>query len=147
DLHHKFTDQENDPETSLYYYGARYYNPVLARFTSADSTVQSPGDPQTLNRYAYCRNNPLMYTDPSGHLFGIDDLLLYMIIGAATSATMAAIQGQNIGLGALQGALSAGIFCAAGGVISSMGLLQGVEAGSASAIAEASAIHFIAGAA
>ncbi len=45
------------------------------------------------------------------------------------------------------GALSAGIFEGAGGVISSMGLLQGVEAGSTAAIAEASAIHFIAGAA
>ena len=50
-------------------------------------------------------------------------------------------------MGAFTGALSAGIFNAAGGVISSMGLLKGVEAGSASAIAEASAIHFIAGAA
>ncbi|MGV8074554.1 MAG: hypothetical protein AB2L11_08370 [Syntrophobacteraceae bacterium] len=31
--------------------------------------VQAPADPQTLNRYSYCRNNPLSYTDPSGHSF------------------------------------------------------------------------------
>ncbi len=50
-------------------------------------------------------------------------------------------------MGAFTGALSAGIFNAAGGVISSMNLLSAVEAGNASAIAEDSAIHFIAGAA
>lgn len=46
------------------------YSPVLARFISADTIVQAPGDPQTLNRYAYTRNNPLKYVDPSGHCFG-----------------------------------------------------------------------------
>ena len=46
------------------------YSPVLARFISADTIVQAPGDPQMLNRYAYTRNNPLKYVDPSGHCFG-----------------------------------------------------------------------------
>jgi hypothetical protein len=39
--------------------------------------VQAPADPQTLNRYAYTRNNPLKYVDPSGHCFlfaGLDTL-------------------------------------------------------------------------
>ncbi len=72
DLHYKFTGQENDPETSLYYYGARYYDPLLARFISPDTIVQSPGDPQTLNRYSYCRNNPLALIDPNGHGFFSD---------------------------------------------------------------------------
>jgi hypothetical protein len=39
-------------------------------FVTPDSLIQSPFDPQTLNRYTYCRNNPLIYTDPSGHSFG-----------------------------------------------------------------------------
>jgi len=65
---YKFTDQELDPETGLYYYGARYYDPVIGRFISPDSIVQDPFDPQMLNRYSYCRNNPLIYVDPSGHL-------------------------------------------------------------------------------
>lgn len=48
---------------------ARYYSPLLGRFLSADTLVQSPSDPQALNRYAYTRNNPLRYVDPSGHCF------------------------------------------------------------------------------
>jgi uncharacterized protein YcbK (DUF882 family) len=36
-------------------------------FVTPDSIVPNLFDPQMLNRYAYCRNNPLVYTDPSGH--------------------------------------------------------------------------------
>jgi RHS repeat-associated protein len=64
---HKFTDQEWDAETGLYYYNARYYDPKLARFISADTIVPDPLNPQALNRYSYVINNPLKYTDPSGH--------------------------------------------------------------------------------
>jgi hypothetical protein len=51
----------------LYNYDARLYDPVVGRFISADSVVPNVYDPQSLNRYAYCVNNPLIYTDPSGH--------------------------------------------------------------------------------
>ena len=51
----------------LYYYGARYYDPTLGRFIQPDSIVPEPGNPQSLNRYAYVNNNPLRYTDPSGY--------------------------------------------------------------------------------
>ena len=51
----------------LYDYRARYYHPALGRFVSADPLVPEPGNPQGLNRYAYVTNNPLKYTDPSGH--------------------------------------------------------------------------------
>ncbi len=64
---HKFTSQELDSETGLYYYGARCYDPVLGKFTTADSIVPDPTNPQSLNRYSYVLNNPLKYTDPSGH--------------------------------------------------------------------------------
>ena len=53
--------------SGLYYYGARYYDPLIGRFISADTLVQSPANPQTLNRYSYVLNNPLRYTDPTGH--------------------------------------------------------------------------------
>lgn len=69
DVPHKFTGKELDQETGLYFYGARYYDPVLARFISPDTYVQQLSDPQTLNRYTYARNNPLKYTDPTGHFF------------------------------------------------------------------------------
>lgn len=64
---HKFTGQEEDGETGLYYYGARYYDPQLGRFISPDSIVADPSNPQDLNRYSYVDNNPLNYTDPTGH--------------------------------------------------------------------------------
>ena len=62
----KFTGQRLDG-TGLYYYNARYYDPAIGRFISADSIVPNPADPQSLNRYSYCLNNPLRYIDPSGH--------------------------------------------------------------------------------
>ncbi len=46
--------------------GARFYSTRLGRFLSADPLVVSPGDPQALDRYAYVRNNPLRYVDPTG---------------------------------------------------------------------------------
>ncbi len=71
-VRYKYTGQELDDETGLYYYNARYYDPLLGRFISADTIVQAPFDPQTLNRYSYCRNNPIIYTDPSGNSFWED---------------------------------------------------------------------------
>jgi RHS repeat-associated protein len=62
-----FTGQEKDTETALYYYDSRYYNPQLKRFTQPDTMLPNPYDPQQINRYSYVRNNPLKYTDPSGH--------------------------------------------------------------------------------
>ena len=69
---YKFTDQEEDSETGLYYYGARYYDPEVASFYSQDPAVYDErlfemlSDPQMLNSYAYVRNNPVKYVDPSG---------------------------------------------------------------------------------
>ncbi len=63
----RYTGQIFDDETGLYYYGARYYDPQLGRFIQSDTIVPSAGAPQTLNRYSYCNNNPLNFTDPSGH--------------------------------------------------------------------------------
>jgi len=65
---YKYTDQELDNESGLYNYDARMYDPVIGRFISADTIAQSPYNPQSLNRYSYCMNNPLNYVDPSGHV-------------------------------------------------------------------------------
>jgi RHS repeat-associated protein len=51
----------------LYFYNARWYDPVLGRFLSPDTLVPGAGNPQALNRYAYTLNNPVKYRDPSGH--------------------------------------------------------------------------------
>lgn len=53
---------------------ARYYDPEVGRFTSADTVVPSAMDPQALNRYAYVRNNPTVLTDPSGNKWGLSNV-------------------------------------------------------------------------
>jgi RHS repeat-associated protein len=67
-----FTDQERDRSTGFYNYDARQYDPEASRFISPDSLLPDPYDPQQLNRYAYARNNPLKYVDPSGHCLDED---------------------------------------------------------------------------
>ena len=62
-----FTGQRLDDEVGLYYYGARYYDSSLGRFITPDTIVQDPSDPQTLNRYSYCGNNPINRVDLDGH--------------------------------------------------------------------------------
>jgi RHS repeat-associated protein len=62
-----FTGQRAEAGFRLMDYNARYYDPGLGRFISADTVVPNPGNPQTLNRYAYVHDNPLRYVDPTGH--------------------------------------------------------------------------------
>jgi RHS repeat-associated protein len=63
----KFTGQEKDPESGLYYYGARYYDSNSGRFLQPDALTGSLDNPLTLNTYAYVQNNPLKLIDPSGN--------------------------------------------------------------------------------
>ncbi|BAP61015.1 hypothetical protein MMKA1_08980 [Methanococcus maripaludis KA1] len=63
-----FTGQENDADTGLMYYGARYYSPEYRIFIQPDTMLPDPYNPQALNRYAYTLNNPVKYTDPDGHM-------------------------------------------------------------------------------
>ncbi len=75
--HYKFTGKERDTESNLDYFGARHYASTMGRFMTPDldDDVDRPGpmpfadfrDPQTLNLYAYVRNNPLNRVDPDGH--------------------------------------------------------------------------------
>ena len=51
----------------LYYLHARFYDPSTARFMSMDTYAGDQTDPLSLNLYAYCQNNPVIYVDPTGH--------------------------------------------------------------------------------
>ena len=72
-----FTEQRGDLSTGLDYYNARYYDPVLGQFTSADSVLDG------LNRYAYVGDNPETLTDPTGHDGWFDDVSK-IAVGVAT---------------------------------------------------------------
>jgi len=63
--HHHNNTQAND--LGLIYMNARYYDPTLGRFLSADTLVPDPANPQSLNRYTYVENRPLNFVDPTGH--------------------------------------------------------------------------------
>lgn len=89
----------------------RLYDPVLGRFFSPDNYVQMPDNSQNFNRYTYCLNNPLKFTDPSGEF-------LNLIVGAAIGGVFNWIlhEGQfnakGLGyffVGSVAGAFSAGI--------------------------------------
>ncbi len=62
-----YTGQEDDKESSLMYYNARYYSPLLRHFTQPDTILPNVYDPQQLNKYGYVSNNPVKNTDPSGN--------------------------------------------------------------------------------
>jgi RHS repeat-associated protein len=117
----QFTGKERDSESGLDYFGARYYGSALGRFTSPDefkggfdgldgqaAFAAGPipyadiGDPQTLNKYVYVRNNPLRYVDPNGHCFwdacigeGYVTAVAVGALATATAAYLASPSGQQ----------------------------------------------------
>jgi RHS repeat-associated protein len=116
-----FTGQENDADTGLMYYGARYYSPEYSIFVQPDTMLPDPYNPQALNRYSYALNNPVKYTDPSGHfvdivvdagflLMDLDDIRTgnadkWTYIGLATDVVCAfvpGVTGGRIGVQALE---------------------------------------------
>jgi RHS repeat-associated protein len=80
DIRRGYTFHEHLEEFNLINMNGRLYDPVLGRMLSPDNYIQAPENTQSYNRYSYCVNNPLKYTDPTGEVFGFDDAI---IIGAA----------------------------------------------------------------
>ena len=62
----KYAGEYYDDELDMIYLRARYYNPQIGRFTSLDIEEGEISNPLDMNRYVYCRNNPIKYVDPSG---------------------------------------------------------------------------------
>jgi RHS repeat-associated protein len=61
-----YTGHQHDDVTGLTYMQARYYDPVIGRFTGVDPLAFRVQDPQSFNQYSYARNNPYKYVDPDG---------------------------------------------------------------------------------
>ena len=140
-----YTMPEHLDEIGVTHMNGRIYDPLVGRFMSADPFIQSPGNLQSHNRYAYVLNNPLAYTDPSGYFsfkklfravvaiavgywtggalanwiipssLGAPSLGLSIASGAAGGFAASAVSSGNLN-GALQGALTGGLFGAAGTV-------------------------------
>ena len=104
----KFTGKEYDSDVRLYYYGARYYDPYIGRFTQRDPI----GD--GVNWYAYVANNPLRFVDPTG--LGLWDILEFAAapvvgLGKAILGTAA-----DVGVGALK-VINGGSYIAISGIV------------------------------
>ena len=88
-----FTGHEHLQTVGLVHMNGRLYDPALHRFLQPDNFVQDLFNTQNFNRYGYCLNNPLLYTDPTGEWFVIDDVIV-MLVGGAVNLTINAIQGN-----------------------------------------------------
>ncbi|WP_226992859.1 RHS repeat domain-containing protein [Leptospira biflexa] len=88
----KYTGQEEDQESGLYYYKSRYYDSNIARFVSNDGMV-FPDKDQGMNRMMYVEGNPLKWRDRSGNR--ISTPLAWGIMGALSA--------QRYGLSAAEG--------------------------------------------
>jgi len=148
-----YTGHEHIPYMGYINMNGRVYDPVMSSFISVDNYVQQPDNSQNFNRYAYCLNNPLKYTDPSGELFGIDDIMFCMIVGGISSVAINGVanscNGRNfydgsfgafmggvtsVGAGGVMGGVAAGIVggtegFVCGGVVGALGGLAGGFAG------------------
>ncbi|MYY44009.1 polymorphic toxin type 44 domain-containing protein [Elizabethkingia anophelis] len=135
-LNRGYTSHEHFEDTGIIHMNGRLYDPLLRRFLNADPYIQDPYNTQIYNKYGYVMNNPLLYNDPSGKLFGIDDLFLIGLgIAALFSIGMDFYYNRPISLGnllqsltmaAIAGGMSYGvgsIFKAAGGLLKTVGRL------------------------
>jgi RHS repeat-associated protein len=66
---YRFTGQQEVASIGLYFFKARFYDASLGRFISPDTIIPNPSDPVSYDRFAYVRNNPMRYTDPTGHWY------------------------------------------------------------------------------
>ena len=76
-----YTGHEHLAVFDLINMNARLYDPALGRFLSPDPYIQMPDFSQNFNRYTYCLNNPLIYTDPNGEIVWFIPVIIGAIIG------------------------------------------------------------------
>ena len=128
---------------------ARYYNGTPGQFLSEDPVFlgdpksQVLTDPQSLNSYSYANDNPIVKSDPSGKIAGVDDTAGFLVGGTAGFGLQAAqsyVTGQPLTWGS-----AAGAFLAGG--IAGVGAVNAPETGGLSAVAAGAAIGGAAGAA
>jgi RHS repeat-associated protein len=94
-----YTFHEHIFEFSLINMNARMYDPVTRRVISPDNYIQAPDNTQSFNRYSYCFNNPLKYTDPDGNIiFTAAVLIAAPFTGGASLALLPYAIGADVGM-------------------------------------------------
>ena len=134
-----FTGHEHLQTVGLIHMNGRLYDPALHRFLQPDNFVQDPFNTQNFNRYGYCLNNPLLYTDPNGEFFWAA-VIIGAIIGASSYAVSAAINDSwswgSFGLSVLGGAVGGAITGALGStaVLTAESIANGIATGAVSSM-------------
>ena len=103
-----------DSETGFYYLQSRYYDPAICRFINADSYASTGQGLVGYNAFAYCLNNPVNKSDPTGHFGIIGIIAVGTVIGGLLGAFSAATTGGNIIESAIEGALTGALGSACG---------------------------------
>jgi RHS repeat-associated protein len=134
----RYRSYKYDNELKFYYLNSRYYNPEIGRFISSDGQIGELGNILSTNMYAYCANNPVMYSDTTGYAPEAWQIALG-VIGAAlvvTAVVMTIFSSGGVGafgVGALWGSLILGTAGAViGGVVANAinaDILGGILAG------------------
>ena len=130
-----FTGHEHIMNFGLINMNGRVYDPMTSTFLSVDNYVQDPTYTQNFNRYAYCMNNPLKYTDPDGewaHL--VIGALIGGIVNLATNWNSINTFGEGLayfGIGATAGVVGAATGGAAAGAMKLGGFVSGAVSGAA----------------
>lgn len=148
-----FTGHEHMDKFQLINMNGRLYDPVIARFLSPDPYVANNTFTQDFNRYSYCRNNPLHYTDPSGEFIWIP-IIAGAVMGGFTnwafSGTGFTLEGlKYFGVGAVAGAVGGLAGGAVAGVVGTgffAGALTGAAGGAAGGFIGAAGNAWIGGA-
>jgi len=109
-VRHKYTGKEWDADLGLYYFGARYYDPVLSRFLTADDRLGGPpGGRDILVRYAFAGNDPINNFDPTGHAWW-QWVVAAVVVAAGIGLAVVALSTGNVVLAStLAGAALGGL--------------------------------------
>lgn len=123
-LHRGYTGHEMLNEFGIINMNGRLYDPVLGRFFSPDNYVQMPDNSQNFNRYSYCLNNPLKYTDPSGELWWLAPIIGAYFGGSAANEEFNPLKWDFGNWRTYAGMAVGGLSAAAGAAIASSGTIM-----------------------
>ena len=94
----------------------RVYDPAIGRFLSPDNYVQLSENSQSFNRYSYCINNPLKYTDPTGQFFQIGFIGAALLAADAFANAMTTDSGSKFFISSAISIFSPAVSGAIGGI-------------------------------
>ncbi len=142
---YKFNGKELDKQTGYYYYGARYYDPVLSRWLSVDNLASHPNQLDK-SPYEYAWNNPVAVDDPDGNCPWCLGAVVGAVIGGAVELTSQIISNAiqkkpifknidwaDVGIAAEEGA----VIGATGGLVGATGKLATTVSRTAPFVSEA----------